>query len=183
MGPLKYIRVWHDNSGEGDNASWYLKHIIIKDLQTREKFYFICEQWLALEKGDGKIDRELFVACEPQKTELKYLVQKNAKHHIMETHLWLSIFNRPVYSSFTRLDRITCVFVFLYISMMLNLIYYGNYINSTLQLIKFNTIDFGFFSISTEQVNINSNYFQKTQKTQRRRLSKSVADSYKPKLP
>ena len=58
------MKIWHDNSGKGDDASWFLKFIIIHDLQTREKFYFICQDWLGVEKSDGKIERELFVACE-----------------------------------------------------------------------------------------------------------------------
>jgi polycystin 1L2 len=62
LGSLNYMKIWHDNSGKGDSASWYSKHILVNDLQTNEKFYFICEQWLAVEKGDGKLDRDLFVA-------------------------------------------------------------------------------------------------------------------------
>lgn len=38
LGKLNYIRIWHDNSGEGNMASWYLKFIIVHDLQTREKY-------------------------------------------------------------------------------------------------------------------------------------------------
>lgn len=30
------IRVWHDNSGKGNNSSWYLNKIEMVDLQTRE---------------------------------------------------------------------------------------------------------------------------------------------------
>jgi polycystin 1L2 len=118
------MRIWHDNSGSGDDASWFLKYIIVHDLQTRQKFYFICYDWLAVEKSDGKIERELFVTCEPQKTELKYLLKKNAQHNIKDSHVWLSIFNRPMQSSFTRLDRVTCCFVLLYLTMLLNIIYY-----------------------------------------------------------
>ena len=36
LGPLLYIRAWHDNSGTGENASWYLSRIVIKDIQTNE---------------------------------------------------------------------------------------------------------------------------------------------------
>ena len=42
LGPLTYLRVWHDNSGSGDMASWFLKCVIVHDLQTREMSYFIC---------------------------------------------------------------------------------------------------------------------------------------------
>lgn len=120
------MRIWHDNNGQDDDASWYLKYIIVHDLQTRQKFFFICEDWLAVEKSDGKLERELFVACEPQKTELNYFLQKEAKHNINDSHVWLSIFNRPVQSSYTRLDRVTCCFVLLYLTMLLNIIYYAS---------------------------------------------------------
>ena len=120
-----YMKIWHDNSGKGDNASWFLKYIIVHDLQTREKFYFICQDWLAVEKSDGKIERELFIACDAQKTEMKFLIKKQTKHDIKDLHLWYSIFARPVQSTFTRLDRVTCCFVLLYISMLINILYYG----------------------------------------------------------
>ena len=145
---MQYMRIWHDNSGLGDDASWFLKYIIVHDLQTRQKFYFICDDWLAVEKSDGKIERELFVACEPQKTELKYLLKKNAQHNIKDSHVWLSIFNRPMQSSFTRLDRVTCCFVLLYLTMLLNIIYYtsSNDMGST------RILNFGFLKITLQQV-------------------------------
>lgn len=37
LGSLNYLRIWHDNSGKGNMASWYLKLVIVHDLQTREK--------------------------------------------------------------------------------------------------------------------------------------------------
>ena len=148
MGSLIYIKIKHDNSGVSDDASWYLKHIIVNDLQTNEKFYFICEKWLAVEKDDGKIERELFVSCEPQRTELKYLLKTQTRKGFRNFHLWLSIFNRPVYSSFTRVQRVTCGFVFLYLSMLLNILYYLQSSTSD----YFSKIDFVLFSITTEQV-------------------------------
>ncbi|CAF1484404.1 unnamed protein product, partial [Adineta steineri] len=55
LGLLNYIRIWHDNTGEGSSASWYLKYIIVRDLQTMDKSYFICQQWFAVEKDDGRV--------------------------------------------------------------------------------------------------------------------------------
>ena len=55
LGALNYIRVWHDNSGQGRKASWFLKYIIVRDLQTMEKSYFICQQWFAVEKNEGRV--------------------------------------------------------------------------------------------------------------------------------
>ncbi|CAF4398832.1 unnamed protein product, partial [Adineta steineri] len=64
LGLLNCIRIWHDNSGKGSSSSWFLKYIIVRDLQTMEKFHFISRQWFAVEKGDGNIERILPIASE-----------------------------------------------------------------------------------------------------------------------
>jgi len=125
LGNLNYLRVWHDNSGKGRDASWFLKYIVVHDLQTREKSYFICQNWLAVEKDDGMIDRTLPAAGEKQKTQLRYLIRKQAYQNLSDGHLWFSVFARPAQSSFNRVDRVTCCFVLLYISMLMNIMYYG----------------------------------------------------------
>ena len=123
MGDLCYVRIWHDNSGKGNMASWYLKLIIIQDLQTDEKFYFLCEQWLAIEKFDGKIDRIIPVAGKLQKQELKYMFHQEAKKSFTDTHLWFSLFLRSPLSTFSRLQRLTCCFVILFFSMFLSILF------------------------------------------------------------
>jgi hypothetical protein len=57
---LNYIHIWHDNSGKNSSASWFLKYIIIRDLQTMEKFYFIGQRWFAVEKDDGLVNENFF---------------------------------------------------------------------------------------------------------------------------
>ena len=148
------MKIWHDNSGKNEMASWFLKFIIIKDLQTGEKFYFLCQDWLAVEKSDGKIERELFVACNAQKSQIKYLMNKQAKHYMMENHMWFSVFYRPIQSSFTRLDRVTCCFVFHYLSMLLNIIYFG-VISTSSNSSKVSLNFVGVFSINLDQVLFN----------------------------
>jgi hypothetical protein len=56
MGRLNYLRIWHDNSGDGAWASWFLKYLIVRDLQTMEKSYFINQKWLAVENDDGRVN-------------------------------------------------------------------------------------------------------------------------------
>jgi len=146
------MKIWHENSGKGDKASWFLKYIIIKDLQTREKFYFICQKWLAVEKGDGKLERGLFVASEWQKNEIKYLLEKQSRHYLTDNHLWMSVFYRPIQSSFSRLDRVTCCFLFHYISMFLNIVCYGIFSISPISNNYSNEIDLTLFKISLYQV-------------------------------
>ncbi|CAF1533194.1 unnamed protein product, partial [Adineta steineri] len=124
LGLLDYIRIWHDNSGESSSASWYLKYIIVRDLQTLDKSYFICQQWLAVEKDDGRIERILPIANDAEKQEFSYVLSKKAYHSVSDGHLWFSIFSRPPSNKFTRVQRCTCCFVLLFTSMLINIMYY-----------------------------------------------------------
>ena len=109
---LNSIKIWHDKTGRTPSeSSWYLRHVIINDLQTRENFFFICDKWFALDKDDGLIERSLMLSSDYDKTRLNYLLKKQMKNNLRDNHLWLSIFARPVQSSFTRLDRLTCCFL------------------------------------------------------------------------
>lgn len=150
LGSLYMCRVFHDNSGESRNdSSWYLKHIIISDLQTGEKYIFICEKWLATDKDDGEIDRNLAAAGESEQKNLKYLLSRQTKDKLSDGHLWFSILARPTLSSFTRLDRLTCGFVLLFMTMLVNILYYD--IDRTP---KADGINIGPFSFTPQQVNI-----------------------------
>ena len=77
LGKLSKIRIWHDNSGFA--PAWFLDKVIITDVETNEKTFFLCGRWLAkdedgwllfkhfsnyfslkkLEKKDGKLEREI----------------------------------------------------------------------------------------------------------------------------
>jgi hypothetical protein len=61
LGPLNYLRIWHDNTGRAASASWFLKYIIVRDLQTMRKTHFICQQWFAVEKDDGVVSVTTFL--------------------------------------------------------------------------------------------------------------------------
>lgn len=56
--------------------------------------------------------------------DLKYLLQRETKDKLSDGHLWFSIIARPALSTFTRLDRLTCGFVILYMTMLTNILYY-----------------------------------------------------------
>ena len=53
LGKLTYLRIWHDNSGKGVMRSWFLSFVVVKDVQTKEQYEFICNKWFAVEKGKG----------------------------------------------------------------------------------------------------------------------------------
>jgi polycystin 1L2 len=144
------MKIWHDNSGKGENASWFLKNIIVYDLQTKEKFYSICDNWLAVEKGDGKIEKNLIFV---QKSEFKEINRKNEIfiEIFSDFHLWYSVFKKPIGSLFTRFNRVTCCFLSVYFSTLLNTIFYSSkYVKSTSSVLLHLTL----FELTQEHVKI-----------------------------
>jgi len=55
LGPLQLLRIWHDNSGRDMMASWFLNYVLVRDVQTGEKFHFVVNKWLAVERDDGEV--------------------------------------------------------------------------------------------------------------------------------
>ncbi|CAG0896667.1 unnamed protein product [Darwinula stevensoni] len=125
LGNLNYLRIWHDNSGKGTNQSWFLNFLIVKDIQTGIEYEFIANAWFAVEKGDGQIDRLLPVAYDEQKRSTDYLLSTHSQRNFRDGHLWFSVFLRPPRSRFTRVQRVGCCAAFLYLSMLVNAMWYG----------------------------------------------------------
>ncbi len=97
LGDIRALKIWHDNSARtSDEASWYLKHVVLHDLQTREKHYFLCEKWLAIDKDNSQINRVLHVSSKEDKTKFKYMLAKQTKEKLSDEHMWFSVFARPV---------------------------------------------------------------------------------------
>ncbi|XP_048585280.1 uncharacterized protein LOC5502169 isoform X2 [Nematostella vectensis] len=135
LGPLLYLRVWHDLSGY--DSSWYLNFIIVRDLQANVKWVFVCDRWLALEKDDGLADRVLLVSTDKDLKTFKTLFNTKISNDLFDGHLWMSIVKKPPKSSFTRVQRLTCCMSLLYTTMMTSAMFYnvgGKQDNSTLTL-------------------------------------------------
>jgi len=49
------MRIWHDNSGEGKFGGWYLNYVVVRDIQTKQRYHFVVNQWLAVEEDDGQV--------------------------------------------------------------------------------------------------------------------------------
>nr|XP_045593938.1 polycystic kidney disease protein 1-like 2 [Procambarus clarkii] len=124
LGALQLLRVWHDNSGKGVNASWFLNCIIITDVQTETKYHFIADQWFAVESYDGQVERLLPVAGEEEKKKFKFLMETNANSRLTDEHLWFSVFLRPKRSRFTRCQRVACCFGVLFLKMLVEAMWY-----------------------------------------------------------
>ena len=38
LGPMQYLHIWHDCSGQDAEASWFLDKIVIRDILTDKTF-------------------------------------------------------------------------------------------------------------------------------------------------
>ncbi|KAK7507709.1 hypothetical protein BaRGS_00000674, partial [Batillaria attramentaria] len=124
LGDLRYVRVWHDDSGPGEEASWFLGKFIVEDLQSAERFMFVCDRWLAIDKEDGLVDRILPIAGKDDVMTFDKLFSEHARVGVTDSHLWLSCFLRPDRSTFTRLQRVSCCMGLLLLTMITSAMFY-----------------------------------------------------------
>ena len=122
LGSLFKINVWHDNSG--DSPSWFLLEIVVEDVQTKEKWQFIANQWLAVEKGDGAIEVELRAASNDELLEFKNVLHSRAQIAVGDSHLWVSIFTKPPHNQFTRCQRLSCCMSIIFCAMVTGAMFY-----------------------------------------------------------
>jgi len=124
MGHMAFLRIWHDNSGKGENASWFLDKVEVEDLQTSYRYYFLNNRWLAVDEEDGLVQRMLPVANEDEVTSFNHLFNTTARSKISDEHLWVSVMTRPTRSNFTRLQRLTCCLLILFSTMIANCMFF-----------------------------------------------------------
>ncbi|VDO00120.1 unnamed protein product, partial [Rodentolepis nana] len=126
LGDLRFLRLWHDNRGRGDSASWYCDFVCVIDLQTKTRFNFIVEKWFGVDEGDGLVDRVIPVAGPIDRLRVYYIFSHKVKSDASDNHLWASIFTRPAHSRFTRVERVACCLLILFLTMVSSCMFYRN---------------------------------------------------------
>ncbi|XP_055877063.1 polycystin family receptor for egg jelly-like [Biomphalaria glabrata] len=121
LGDLQCIKIWHDNSGKGNEATWYLDQIDIVDLQTAKSYFFVCGEWLSPEYS---LETSIAASCVDELETLKNLFFSNTKKHLTDDHIWLSVFIRPQNSRFSRVERSLCCLAFLFLAMITSAMFY-----------------------------------------------------------
>ncbi|KAH9519474.1 hypothetical protein Btru_002802 [Bulinus truncatus] len=121
LGELQCLKIWHDNSGKGNEAPWFLDRIEIVDIQTRKAYYFICEEWLAAEYT---VETTIEATSVNELENLKNMFLSNTKQHLTDDHMWLSVFIRPENSPFSRVERTGCCLAFLLLAMITSAMFY-----------------------------------------------------------
>ncbi|XP_048407707.2 polycystin-1 isoform X2 [Stegostoma tigrinum] len=125
LGNIWKIRIWHDNKGL--TPSWYLQHVIIKDLQTNNSYCFLVHDWLAVdnERNEGLVEKEVLAATEAKLKDFSRIFTGEIQRGFSEGHIWLSIWDRPPHSCFTRVQRITCCLVLMFLFFCASAVWYG----------------------------------------------------------
>ncbi|XP_040537000.1 polycystic kidney disease protein 1-like 2 isoform X2 [Gallus gallus] len=123
LGELQSIRLWHDNSG--DNPSWYVNRVLVHDLVWDQKWYFLCNSWLAVDIGECVLDKVFPVATEQDMKQFSNLFFMKTSKGFQDGHIWYSVFSRSPRSSFTRAQRVSCCFSLLLCTMLTSIMFWG----------------------------------------------------------
>ncbi|KAM4697728.1 polycystin-1 [Rhinophrynus dorsalis] len=125
LGNVWKIRLWHDNKGL--SPSWYVQHVIIRDLQSSKNYFFLVNDWLSVGQEDSgrRVEREIFAASETELKSFSRIFVAEMQRGISEKHVWLSMWDRPPRSRFTRVQRATCCALLIFLFLCANAIWYG----------------------------------------------------------
>uniref|UniRef100_A0A672RTA5 Polycystic kidney disease 1 like 2a n=1 Tax=Sinocyclocheilus grahami TaxID=75366 RepID=A0A672RTA5_SINGR len=119
LGELQSIRLWHDNSGQ--HPSWYVNKVMVQDLETGQKWHFLCNSWLSVDLGERTLDKVFPVATEMDLKRFRYVTAKDFR----DGHIWFSVISRPPSSNFTRVQRVSCCFSLLLCTMLTSIMFWG----------------------------------------------------------
>ena len=122
LGKIEKVRIWHNNAGT--EPSWFLARVLVRDLQTGKTVWFVCDRWLAVEEDDGQIDRTLQPASKEDLVRFNFLFSTEVRKNLSDGHLWYSVLCRPLRSSFTRIQRLSCCLSILTCTMLANAMFY-----------------------------------------------------------
>jgi hypothetical protein len=87
---------------------------------------FSCEDWLAADESDGRIERVIHLASSDElNTDASELLQNNITKKLFDDHIWLSIAYRSTRSVFTRVQRLSSCLAILFLTMVSNAMWYG----------------------------------------------------------
>ncbi|KAL9983984.1 hypothetical protein ACROYT_G006234 [Oculina patagonica] len=106
LGTITSLRVWHDNYGL--SPAWFLKRVLVRNLQSDACAVFIGERWFALDEDDGAIMHKLTPADEKDLTTFSRLFNSELYKDFTDAHLWFSVLLKPAKSTFTRAQRASC---------------------------------------------------------------------------
>ncbi|KAJ8363622.1 hypothetical protein SKAU_G00124530 [Synaphobranchus kaupii] len=125
LGEIWKIRIWHDNTGL--DPAWFLQHVVVWDRQTDNMYFFLAEDWLSVEneKNDGMVEKEVLASCPQDLQQFSRVLRSQLVCGMFERHLWVSVWERPSHSNFTRAQRVTCCALLLNLYLATGAVWYG----------------------------------------------------------
>ncbi|XP_035388719.1 polycystic kidney disease protein 1-like 2 [Electrophorus electricus] len=147
LGELQSIRLWHDNSGK--HPSWYISKVMVQDLETGQKWHFLCSSWLAIDIGECTLDKVFPAATEKDLKGFSNLFFMKTVKDLCDGHIWYSVVSRPPSSKFTRVQRVSCCFSLLLCTMLTSIMFWGIPTDPSEQ-----TMDMGNIKFTWQQVMI-----------------------------
>ncbi|XP_004438341.1 PREDICTED: polycystin-1 [Ceratotherium simum simum] len=125
LGSVWKIRVWHDNKGL--SPAWFLQHVIVRDLQTARSTFFLVNDWLSVETeaNGGLVEKEVLAASDAALWRFRRLLVAELQRGFFDKHIWLSMWDRPPRSRFTRVQRATCCVLLICLFLGANAVWYG----------------------------------------------------------
>ncbi|KAF3686447.1 Polycystic kidney disease protein 1-like 2 PC1-like 2 protein Polycystin-1L2 Precursor [Channa argus] len=147
LGDLQSIRLWHDNSGE--HPAWYVNKVMVQDLESGQKWHFLCNSWLAVDVGECTLDKVFPVATEMDLKRFSNLFFMKTAKDFRDGHIWFSVISRPPSSSFTCVQRVSCCLSLLLCTMLTNIMFWGIPTDPSEQ-----TMDLGQIEFTWQQVMI-----------------------------
>ncbi|XP_033748529.1 uncharacterized protein LOC117333372 [Pecten maximus] len=142
LGPLQSVKIWHDDQ----SASLHIDKILIADGYTGRRYVFLCDQWLASDRSDGCLHRTLYPA-EDELHDGKTLFESVTRFNFFDEYLWLSLFGRPSFSRFSRVQRLYCVSSLLSLSMLGSAMWFNSGSDEPSYGVKL-----GFFELNYKQI-------------------------------
>lgn len=123
LGEVKNMRLQHDNSG--GRPSWYINKVTIQDLQTKNVFVFFCNCWLSGDKGDGMTKKTFNAAMTNEIASFRNIFTSRTSNGFRDEHIWVSVWDPPSRSPFTRAQRISCCMSLLLCTMAINIAFWN----------------------------------------------------------
>ncbi|XP_041824818.1 polycystic kidney disease 1 like 1 [Melanotaenia boesemani] len=106
LGPLWGVHIWHDNSGP--SPDWYLKLVEVSEVNKGHvklrSWMFVSQCWLAVNKGDGRVERMLLVGTHG--ISFSKILFLKLFDYLADLHIWMSVYSCPVPNSFTHTQRL-----------------------------------------------------------------------------
>lgn len=85
--------------------SRFVSRFMVQDLQSQEKYFFLCNRWLSATKPDCSKYALVSAVGGNELGEYFHLFNTETHADLRNSHMWLFAFYRPPMSQFSRVQR------------------------------------------------------------------------------